>query len=148
MNIKYLVFSILISSLYGQDDDDMDAMWDNTIWNEIEDIADEEIQEVDNITAVAGTRGAEAEDEALALLYYRRSMKGLSKLDLQRALGKLIIKRQKISDDSATKKIDSYIYQLKIKLKNTWFLLKYSVYYDMNIQIKEKYILRFNFIFI
>ena len=118
MNIKYLVSLILISSLYGQYDD-MDAMWDNTIWNEIEDIADEEIQEVDNITAVAGTRGAEAEDEALALLYYRRSMKGLSKLDLQRALGKLIIKRQKMSDDSATKKIDSYIYQLKIKLKNT-----------------------------
>jgi len=104
---------------YSQDDDEMDAMWDNTIWNEIEDIANEEIQEVDNITATAGVRGAEAEDEALALLYYRRSMKGLSKLDLQRALGKLIIKRQKMSDDSDTKTIDSYIYQLKIKLKNT-----------------------------
>jgi hypothetical protein len=191
MNIKYLVFSILISSLYGQSsfrgkpcDDtevrnyaglpawknygewlsecdsladayadstfaiileernrkqleeekrreeeiasidvdlefDMDAMWDNTVWNEITDIADSEGYEIDNITATAGVRGAEAEDEALALLYYRRSMKGLSKLDLQKALGKLIIKRQKMSDDSATKKIDSYIYQLKIKLKNT-----------------------------
>jgi hypothetical protein len=117
MNIKYLVSLILISSLYSQYDDNMDAMWDNTIWNEIEDIADEEIQEVDNITAVAGTRGAEAEDEALALLYYRRSMKGLSKLDLQRALGKLIIKRQKMSNDRATEKIDSYILQLKIKIK-------------------------------
>ena len=117
MNIKYLVSLILISSLYAQDDDEMDAMWDNTIWNEIEDIANEEIQEVDNITAVAGVRGAEAEDEALHHLYYRHSMKGLSKLDLQRALGKLIIKRQKMSDDSDTKKIDSYIYQLKIKLK-------------------------------
>ena len=118
MNIKYLVSLILISSLYGQDDDDMDAMWDNTVWNEITDIADSEGYEVENITATAGVRGAEAEDEALALLYYRRSMKGLSKLDLQRALGKLIIKRQKISDDSATKKIDSYILQLKRKLKN------------------------------
>jgi hypothetical protein len=98
---------------------DFDAMWDNTIWNEIVDIADEEIQEVDNITAAAGVRGAEAEDEALALLYYRRSMRGLSELDLQKALGKLIIKRQKMPDDSDTKKIDSYIYQLKIKLKNT-----------------------------
>ena len=98
---------------------DMDAMWDNTVWNEITDIAESKGYEVENITATAGVRGAEAEDEALALLYYRRSMKGLSKLDLQRALGKLIIKRQKISDDSATKKIDSYIYQLKIKLKNT-----------------------------
>ena len=99
---------------------DMDAMWDNTIWNEITNIAETEGYEVENITATAGVRGAEAEDEALALLYYRRSMKGLSKLDLQRALGKLIIKRQKMSkdDDSGTKKIDSYILQLKKRLKN------------------------------
>ena len=95
----------------------MDAMWENTIWEEIVEIGEERIYEVENITAVAGVRGAEAEDEALALLYYRRSMKGLSKLDLQKALGKLIIKRQKMSDDSNTKKIDGYILQLKIKIK-------------------------------
>jgi len=124
-SLKFLFFTNLLSStILSQEPEDslaldLKVMWDNTIWNEIEDIADEEIQEVDNITATAGVRGAEAEDEALALLYYRRSMKGLSKLDLQKALGKLIIKRQKMSDDSATKKIDSYIYQLKIKLKNT-----------------------------
>ena len=122
MNIKYLVSLILISSLYGQDDDDMDAMWDNTIWNEIADIADEEIQEVDNITATAGVRGAEAEDEALALLYYRRSMKGLSKIDLERALGKLILKKKKLDKsgigDSDSEKIDGYIFQLKKRLKN------------------------------
>ena len=46
-------------------------------------------------------------------------MKGLSKLDLQKALGKLMIKRQQMSDDSDTEKIDKYIYQLKIKIKNT-----------------------------
>ena len=115
--MKRLILLFIICISYSQDDDDMDAMWDNTIWNEIEDIADEEIQEVDNITAVAGTRGAEAEDEALALLYYRRSMKGLSKLDLQKALGKLMIKREKMSDDSDTEKIDGYILQLKRKLK-------------------------------
>ena len=115
-----LIFICLNFQLsYSQEEIDLDAMWDNTIWNEIEDIADEEIQEVDNVTAVAGVRGAEAEDEALAFLYYRRSMKGLSKLDLQKALGKLIIKRQKMSDNSDTEKIDNYIYQLKIKLKNT-----------------------------
>ena len=66
---------------------------------------------------MAGVRGAEAEDEALALLYYRKSMKGLSKLELQRALGKLINRRQEMPDDTDTKKIDSFIYQLKIKLK-------------------------------
>ena len=118
--ITLIIFICLnIQLSYSQEEIDLDAMWDNTVWNEIEDIADEEIQEVDNVTAVAGVRGAEAEDEALAFLYYRRSMKGLSKLDLQKALGKLIIKRQKMSDDSDTKKIDNYIYQLKIKLKNT-----------------------------
>ena len=96
---------------------DLDAMWDNTIWNEIVDIADEEIQEVDNITAVAGVRGAEAEDEALALLYYRRSMKGLSKLDLQKALGKLILKKEVLEQNNQdTQKINSYITQLKYKL--------------------------------
>ena len=96
---------------------DMDAMWENTIWNEIVEIGETIEYEVENITQVAGVRGAEAEDEALALLYYRRSMKGLSELELQRALGKLINRRQEMPDDTDTKKIDSYIYQLKIKLK-------------------------------
>ena len=96
---------------------DMDAMWDNTVWNEITDIAESEGYEIDNITATAGVRGAEAEDEALALLYYRRSMKGLSNLDLQRALGKLIIKRQKMSEGGDAEKIDGYILQLKRKLQ-------------------------------
>ena len=117
---KLLITSVLFSFglIWAQDDDlDMDAMWDNTVWNEIEDIADEEIQEVDNITAVAGVRGAEAEDEALALLYYRRSMKGLSKLDLQKALGKLILKKEVLEQNNQdTQKINSYITQLKYKL--------------------------------
>ena len=98
-------------------DTDMDAMWENTIWNEIVEIGETIEYEVENITTVAGVRGAEAEDEALALLYYRKSMKGLSKLELQRALGKLISRRQEMPDDTDTKKIDSFIYQLKIKLK-------------------------------
>ena len=49
------------------DDLDLDAMWDNTVWEEITDIADEEVYEVEYVTAVAGVRGAEAEDEALLL---------------------------------------------------------------------------------
>ena len=103
---------------YSQDEElDLDVMWENVIWEEIVEMGEDKIYEVDNITHVAGVRGAEAEDEALALLYYRRSMNGLSKLDLQKALGKLIMKRQKMPDDIDTKKIDSFIYQLKIKLK-------------------------------
>ena len=79
-------------------DFDLDAMWENTVWEEIQDVTTV-YAEVEQITAVAGVRGAEAEDEALALLYYRKSMKGLSELDLQKALGKLIIKRGNLSDD-------------------------------------------------
>ena len=102
---------------YENIDFDMDAMWENTVWEEIQDVVDV-VGEVEQITAVAGVRGAEAEDEALDHLYYRRSMKGLSELDIQRALGKLIIKRGKMSDDHKdAKRIDNYISQLKSKLQ-------------------------------
>jgi len=97
---------------------DLDAMWENTVWEEIQEIGEEIVYETEYITAVAGVRGAEAEDEALEHLYYRRSMKGLAKLDIQKALGKLIIRREKMSDDHKdAKKIDGYISQLKLKLK-------------------------------
>ena len=64
----------------GQDDElDMDAMWESTIWEEIEEVTTEEF-EVEKVTAVAGVRGAEAEDEALHHLYYRsvRTLKIIS----------------------------------------------------------------------
>jgi hypothetical protein len=100
------------------DDLDLDAMWDNTVWVEIQDIQEDEVYETEYITAVAGVRGAEAEDEALEHLYYRRSMKKLSKLDLQRALGKLILKKEKMLEKNLdTSKIDTYIRQVKNKLK-------------------------------
>ena len=117
-----LIFILVIPRIiYSQDDIeeelDLEAMWENTIWNEIEEVTTVEY-EVEKVTQVAGVRGAEAEDEALEHLYYRRSMKRLSKLQIQKALGKLIIRREKISDDdSDAKKIDGYIAQLKIKLK-------------------------------
>ena len=115
-------------------DFDLDAMWENTVWEEIQDVADAKVYETEYITAVAGVRGAEAEDEALALLYYRKSMRGLSKLQIQKALGKLIITREKLSDDdSDAQKIDGYIVQLKNKLKNTWFFFISNLYYDITI---------------
>ena len=77
---------------YENIDLDMDAMWENTVWEEIEDVVTIEA-EVEQITAVAGVRGAEAEDEALEHLYYRKSMKKLALEDLQKAYGKLKIKR-------------------------------------------------------
>ena len=72
-----LLFSLLFSSfLFGDSTDiDLDALWENTIWEDIDEITEVE-GEVEQVIAVAGVRGAEAEDEALEHLYYRKSMKG------------------------------------------------------------------------
>ena len=93
-------------------------MWENTVWNEIEDVVDAGY-EVEKVTAVAGVRGAEAEDEALALLYYRKSMKGLTELELRKALGKLLNKRSKLREEGTEvpEEIDKYILVLRNKIK-------------------------------
>ena len=104
-------------------DFDLDAMWENTVWVEITDIQDAEVYETEQITAVAGVRGAEAEDEALELLYYRRSMKGIALMDLQKAYGKLRNTKDKLlkKDPNHPKleKINTLLSQLEIKIKNT-----------------------------
>ena len=104
-------------------DFDLDAMWENTVWNEIEDIVDSEVYETEQITAVAGVRGAEAEDEALEHLYYRRSMKGIALMDLQKAYGKLRNTKDKLIEKDPNhpklEKINTLLSQLEIKIKNT-----------------------------
>jgi len=96
----------------------LEALWENTVWEEIQDVTDE-AYEVEKVTAVAGVRGAEAEDEALNLLYYRKSMKGLSELQLRTALGKLLIKRSKLQKQGTAvpEEIDKYILVLQNKIK-------------------------------
>ena len=123
LHTTVIIFICLsFQSSYSQDslDFDMDAMWDNTIWTEIEEATYED-HEVDKITAVAGVRGAEAEDEALELLYYRRSMKGIALMDLQKAYGKLRNTRDKLIEVNPNhpklKKIDNLISQLEYKMK-------------------------------
>jgi len=120
--VIFICLNFQLSFSQDEVDLDFDAMWDNTIWNEIEDIADEEIQEVDNVTAVAGVRGAEAEDEALHHLYYRRSMRGIALIDLNKAYGKLQIQKDKLMEKNPNhpklKKINNLLSQLKIKIKN------------------------------
>ena len=115
-----ILLSILFSSFLLGDADttdiDLDALWETTIWEEIEEINEIE-GEVEQITAVAGVRGAEAEDEALEHLYYRKYMKGLSQIDLQKALGKLLKKRSITKDPIALQKINGYINQIERKLK-------------------------------
>ena len=121
--MKYLPLIFLLSVTLGQNEDidldtvnlDLDALWENTVWQEIEDVVDV-YYEVEKVTAVAGVRGAEAEDEALALLYYRKSMKGLTLLDLQKAYCKLKNRREKITNPKKLKKIDKLLSELKSKM--------------------------------
>ena len=117
-----LLFSLLISNFLLGDEDttdvdfDLDALWETTVWEEIEEINEIE-GEVEQVVTVAGVRGAEAEDEALEHLYYRKSMKGLSQIELQKALGRLLKKKSTITDSLMLSKINSYIKQLKKKIK-------------------------------
>ena len=101
---------------------DMEVMWEQAQWEEIQDVTTE-VYETEYITAVAGVRGAEAEDEALAHLYYRKSMKGISLEDYKKAYGKLKIKRDELfkQDKNHIKlnKIDKLLSQLKVKIKNS-----------------------------
>jgi hypothetical protein len=124
--MRALALILFLSVILGQDEDidldtvnlDLDALWENTVWEEIQDVTDV-YYEVEQVTPVAGVRGAEAEDEALALLYYRKSMKGLTLIDLQRAYGKLKNKRGVIKDPEQLKKVDNLLLQLKIRMRRS-----------------------------
>ena len=115
-----LIYLSLLTTLYSQDtldvDLDLDRLWEEAVWEEIEDVVDV-YYEVEQITPVAGVRGAEAEDEALEHLYYRKSMKGIALIDLKKAYGKLYNKRKDITDSEELKKVDSYLNYLKKKIK-------------------------------
>ena len=115
-----ILLSIIFSNFLLGDADttdiDLDALWETTVWEEIEEINEIE-GEVEQVVSVAGVRGAEAEDEALEHLYYRKSMKGLSQLELQKALCKLMKKKSMVTDTLALKKINGYIVSIQNKLK-------------------------------
>ena len=99
----------------------MEAMWEQAVWEEIVEIQEDITYETEYITAVAGVRGAEAEDEALAHLYYRKSMKGISIEDYKKAYGKLKNKRddlfKKNPKHPKLEKMDTLLSQIKNKLK-------------------------------
>ena len=120
LSLQKILSSILLSNFLLGDADttdiDLDAIWESTVWEEIDEIVEVE-GEVEQVVTVAGVRGAEAEDEALEHLYYRKSMKGLSQIELQKALGKLIKKRSMVTDSLSLAKINGYILSIKNKLK-------------------------------
>ena len=121
--IKDSLEQIEIASMDIDAELDMDAMWDNTIWQEIEEIGETIYGEVEQVTSVAGVRGAEAEDEALNHLYYRRSMRGIAMIDLQKAYGKLMNTKDRLEKSNPKhpklNKINDLLSQLRIKIKNT-----------------------------
>ncbi len=102
---------------------DLDAMWENTVWEEIQEIGEEIIYETEYITAVAGVRGAEAEDEALEHLYYRKSMKGISLHEYKVAYGRLKNIRDNLFKENKSnpklKRIDILLTDLKNKIKKS-----------------------------
>ena len=120
--IIYILSVLSYGLLYSQDEElDMDAMWDNTVWNEIEEVSTKEY-EVEKVTTVAGVRGAEAEDEALHHLYYRQSMKGPSEIQLNKALGKLLntltVLKEKNPENKKIPEVTHYVIQIYKKLNN------------------------------
>jgi len=121
---KAIQDSIYESEIANMDLDaefNMDDMWAQAVWEEITEIMDTEVYETEQITAVAGVRGAEAEDEALAHLYYRKSMKGISQADYRKAYGKLKNKRDELFENNPAhpklEKMDALILQLKNKIE-------------------------------
>ena len=121
--IEMMIVITIVVSRFGYSQDslelDLDAMWDQAIWEEVEDVTTE-VFEVEYVTAVAGVRGAEAEDEALHHLYYRKSMKGPSKMELMVAYGKLKNKVDRLKEIDENhpdiKKLNGYLSHLKSKL--------------------------------
>ena len=124
MNKPFILITTILclQVVWSQDDDlDLDAMWDNTVWNEIEEVTTE-AYEVEKVTAVAGVRGAEAEDEALHHLYYRQSMKGPSKVELNKALGKLLntlnALKEKNPEHAKIPEVTHYVIQIYKKMED------------------------------
>ena len=117
-----LIYLSLLTILYSQDsldvELDLDRLWEEAVWEEIEDVVDV-YYEVEQITAVAGVRGAEAEDEALHHLYYRKSMKGIALIDLKKAYGKLYNKIDTIKDPEELKSVNAYLSYLRKKIKKS-----------------------------
>ena len=133
MNKHFITIGTIfcLQVVWSQDEDlDLDAMWDNTVWNEIEEVTTE-AYEVEKVTAVAGVRGAEAEDEALHHLYYRQSMKGPSKVELNKALGKLLntlgALKEKNPEHAKIPEVTHYVIQIYKKMEENSKAKEYEI---------------------
>ena len=73
--IKIITIGFLIlSQTLSQELESLDQMWDNTKWEEIQEVIVKEYK-IEKVTQTAGVRGKEAESEPLEYLYYRLNSK-------------------------------------------------------------------------
>ena len=126
--LKNLLYIFLSSILLSQESEsvddtlalDLDTFWEEAVWEVIEYVIDV-YYEVEQVTAVAGVRGSEAEDEALHYLYYRKSMKGISQQDFKKAYGKLKNKRDELfkkdKNNPKLEEMDNYLSYIRKKIK-------------------------------
>ena len=80
---KIMIFALVFGSLnngavFSQEESDVDSEaemgdedWLNTVWTQVDDMVKEEEYKLQETVTVAGVRGAEAEDNILAKLYYK-----------------------------------------------------------------------------
>ena len=71
-------------ALSGDDED-----WLNTVWTQVDDMVEEEEFKLQETVTVAGVRGAEAEDNILAKLYYKGGKRYPSQDKLTKAIDTL-----------------------------------------------------------
>ena len=121
-NLLFIFLNSIILSQEVEDDTlslDLNTIWEEAVWEEIEDVIDV-YYEVEQVTAVAGVRGSEAEDEALHYLYYRKSMKGKSIQEYKKAYGKLKIKRDELfkkdKNNPKLREMDNYLSYIRKKI--------------------------------
>ena len=100
---------LIISSVHAQEPDStaVDDDWLNTVWTQVDDMVKEEDFKTQDIVTVAGVRGAEAEDNILAKLYYKGGKRAPDQKKLLRAIETL---EKAIKDNPKGKNVDKQKY--------------------------------------
>jgi tetratricopeptide (TPR) repeat protein len=95
---------------------DEDEDWLNTVWTQVDEAVAKEETKDQNITTVAGVRGAEAEDNILDKLYYKGAKRYPSQNKLQQAVDTLKKSVAKDPKGKEAPKFKLYIAQCYEKL--------------------------------
>lgn len=100
---------LIISSVHAQEPDStaVDDDWLNTVWTQVDDMVKEEDFKTQDIVTVAGVRGAEAEDNILAKLYYKGGKRAPDQKKLLKAIETL---EKAIKDNPKGENVDKQKY--------------------------------------